>query len=104
MEMIFMLYYGFMKTITLKLNIRHWATKVSGFMSSTIAVWQSQRQASVFLHGGPGSGIVPTNGAFFDRDLPNCLLNAGAGRTPHTRPRDNTTWIWLRISSGCVSI
>ncbi len=50
---------------------------------------------AVFLHGGPGSGIVPDYRRFFDPATYRIVLfeQRGAGRsTPHANLEDNTTW------------
>jgi proline iminopeptidase len=50
---------------------------------------------AVFLHGGPGSGIVPDYRRFFDPAAYRIVLfeQRGAGRsTPHANLEDNTTW------------
>ena len=50
---------------------------------------------AVFLHGGPGSGIVPDYRRFFDPNAYRIVLfeQRGAGRsTPHANLEDNTTW------------
>lgn len=49
----------------------------------------------VFLHGGPGAGLVPDYRRFFDPDAYRIILfeQRGAGRsTPHASLDDNTTW------------
>lgn len=49
----------------------------------------------VFLHGGPGGGIVPNQRRFFDPDVYRILLfdQRGCGRsTPHACLEANTTW------------
>lgn len=49
----------------------------------------------VFLHGGPGGGLVPVARRFFDPDRHRAVLfdQRGAGRsTPHGEVRANTTW------------
>lgn len=49
----------------------------------------------VFLHGGPGAGLVPDYRRFFDPQAYRVILFAqrGAGRsTPHASLEDNTTW------------
>ncbi len=49
----------------------------------------------VFLHGGPGGGIVPIYRQFFDPDKWRVILfdQRGCGRsTPHAELAENTTW------------
>jgi proline iminopeptidase len=49
----------------------------------------------VFLHGGPGSGIVPLYRRFFDPNQWRIILfdQRGCGQsTPHAELTDNTTW------------
>jgi len=49
----------------------------------------------VFLHGGPGAGIVPDYRRFFDPEAYRVILfeQRGAGRSiPHASLDDNTTW------------
>lgn len=49
----------------------------------------------VFLHGGPGSGLIPDYRRFFDPSAYRVILfeQRGAGRsTPHASLEDNTTW------------
>jgi proline iminopeptidase len=49
----------------------------------------------VFLHGGPGGGIVPEYRQFFDPTRYRIVLfdQRGAGRsTPHASLEENTTW------------
>jgi proline iminopeptidase len=49
----------------------------------------------VFLHGGPGGGISPTQRRFFDPRKWRIVLfdQRGCGRsTPHAELRENTTW------------
>jgi len=49
----------------------------------------------VFLHGGPGAGLVPDYRRFFDPQAFRVILfeQRGAGRsTPHASLGDNTTW------------
>lgn len=49
----------------------------------------------VFLHGGPGGGIVPEYRRFFDPEAFRVVLfdQRGAGRsTPHAELEENTTW------------
>src|SRR5512141_2882129 len=52
-------------------------------------------QPAVFLHGGPGVGIIPDYRRFFDPQKYHVVLpdQRGAGRsTPHAELRENTTW------------
>jgi len=49
----------------------------------------------VFLHGGPGAGLVPDYRRFFDPEAYRVVLfeQRGAGRSiPHASLEDNTTW------------
>jgi proline iminopeptidase len=49
----------------------------------------------VFLHGGPGAGLIPDYRRFFDPDTYRIILfeQRGAGRSmPHASLADNTTW------------
>ncbi|MEL7224871.1 MAG: alpha/beta fold hydrolase, partial [Cyanobacteria bacterium J06576_12] len=49
----------------------------------------------VFLHGGPGGGIVPMYRQFFDPAKWRIILfdQRGCGKsTPHAELTDNTTW------------
>ena len=49
----------------------------------------------VFLHGGPGGGIIPDHRRFFDPAAYRIVLfdQRGAGRsTPHAALEENTTW------------
>jgi proline iminopeptidase len=49
----------------------------------------------VFLHGGPGGGIMPDHRRFFDPDAYRAVLfdQRGAGKsTPHAALEENTTW------------
>jgi proline iminopeptidase len=49
----------------------------------------------VFLHGGPGAGLVPNYRRFFDPEAYRVILfeQRGAGRSiPHASLDDNTTW------------
>jgi proline iminopeptidase len=49
----------------------------------------------VFLHGGPGGGIMPDHRRFFDPRAYRAVLydQRGAGRsTPHANLEENTTW------------
>lgn len=50
---------------------------------------------ALFLHGGPGVGILPNYRRFFDPGFYRIVLpdQRGAGRsTPHAELRENTTW------------
>ena len=50
---------------------------------------------AVFLHGGPGVGILPVYRRFFDPKVYHLVLpdQRGAGKsTPHADLRENTTW------------
>src|SRR5215475_6718719 len=52
-------------------------------------------QPAVFLHGGPGGGLVPEYRQFFDPNVYRVTLfdQRGAGKsTPHASLEDNTTW------------
>ena len=52
-------------------------------------------QPVVFLHGGPGGGLVPEYRRFFDPATYRIVLldQRGAGQsTPHANLEDNTTW------------
>ena len=54
-----------------------------------------QGKPVVFLHGGPGAGIVPDYRRFFDPNAYRIVLfdQRGSGRsTPHASLDDNTTW------------
>jgi proline iminopeptidase len=49
----------------------------------------------VFLHGGPGGGIIPTYRQYFDPSRWHVVLfdQRGCGKsTPHAELRENTTW------------
>lgn len=49
----------------------------------------------VFLHGGPGGGLIPLYRQFFDPKVYHVILfdQRGSGRsTPHADLRENTTW------------
>jgi proline iminopeptidase len=49
----------------------------------------------VFLHGGPGGGLIPMYRRFFDPEKYHVVLfdQRGAGQsTPHAELRENTTW------------
>ena len=52
-------------------------------------------QPAVFIHGGPGAGLVPEYRRFFDPAVYRVVLfeQRGCGRsTPHASLEDNTTW------------
>jgi proline iminopeptidase len=52
-------------------------------------------QPAVFLHGGPGGGLIPDYRRFFDPKTYRIALfeQRGSGRsTPHASLEDNTTW------------
>ncbi|MEJ7712063.1 MAG: prolyl aminopeptidase [Pyrinomonadaceae bacterium] len=52
-------------------------------------------QPAVFLHGGPGGGIVPLYRQFFDSQAYRIVLfdQRGSGQsTPHAGLEENTTW------------
>ncbi len=54
-----------------------------------------QGQPVVFLHGGPGGGVVPEYRQFFDPKAYRVVLfdQRGSGKsTPHASLEDNTTW------------
>ena len=58
-------------------------------------VGNPQGKPAVFLHGGPGGGIVPDYRRYFDPQLYRVLLfeQRGSGQsTPHASLEDNTTW------------
>jgi proline iminopeptidase len=58
-------------------------------------VGNPQGKPAVFLHGGPGGGIVPEYRRYFDPQLYRVVLfeQRGSGRsTPHASLEDNTTW------------
>ncbi|MCC7306457.1 MAG: prolyl aminopeptidase, partial [Acidobacteria bacterium] len=49
----------------------------------------------VFLHGGPGGGLIPMYRQFFDPKAYHVILfdQRGSGQsTPHAELRENTTW------------
>ncbi|MFM9904672.1 MAG: prolyl aminopeptidase [Pyrinomonadaceae bacterium] len=49
----------------------------------------------VFLHGGPGGGLIPMYRQYFDPSVYQVILfdQRGSGRsTPHAELRENTTW------------
>jgi proline iminopeptidase len=55
----------------------------------------SEGQPVLFLHGGPGGGVVPDYRRFFDPAHYRIVLfdQRGSGRsTPHASLEDNTTW------------
>lgn len=50
---------------------------------------------ALFLHGGPGVGILPEYRRFFDPEVYRIILpdQRGAGKsTPHAELKENTTW------------
>jgi len=52
-------------------------------------------EPAVFLHGGPGGGLIPAYRQFFDPENYRIVLfeQRGSGRsTPHACVEDNTTW------------
>ena len=52
-------------------------------------------QPAIFLHGGPGGGLVPEYRQFFDPNVYRVVLfdQRGAGQsTPHASLEENTTW------------
>jgi proline iminopeptidase len=52
-------------------------------------------QPAVFLHGGPGGGLIPEYRQFFDPKTYRVVLfdQRGSGQsTPHASLEDNTTW------------
>jgi proline iminopeptidase len=54
-----------------------------------------QGKPIVFLHGGPGAGLVPEYRRFFDPNAYRVVLfdQRGSGQsTPHANLEDNTTW------------
>lgn len=54
-----------------------------------------QGQPAVFLHGGPGGGLIPEYRQFFDPEKYRVVLfdQRGSGQsTPHANLEDNTTW------------
>lgn len=58
-------------------------------------VGNPQGKPAVFLHGGPGGGIVPEYRRYFDPQLYRVVLfeQRGSGQsTPHASLYDNTTW------------
>ena len=58
-------------------------------------VGNPQGKPVVFLHGGPGGGIVPIYRQFFDPQRWRIVLfdQRGCGKsTPHAELRENTTW------------
>jgi proline iminopeptidase len=58
-------------------------------------VGNPQGKPAVFLHGGPGGGIVPEYRRYFDPQLYRVVLfeQRGSGQsTPHASLEDNTTW------------
>lgn len=58
-------------------------------------VGNPEGKPALFLHGGPGVGILPDYRRFFDPDFYRVILpdQRGAGRsTPHAELRENNTW------------
>jgi proline iminopeptidase len=58
-------------------------------------VGNPEGKAAVFLHGGPGGGIVSDYRRYFDPERYRVVLfeQRGSGRsTPHASLEDNTTW------------
>ena len=54
-----------------------------------------QGRPAVFLHGGPGGGLIPDYRRFFDPNAYRIILfdQRGSGQsTPHASLEDNTTW------------
>ena len=54
-----------------------------------------QGQPVIFLHGGPGGGIVPVYRQYFDPEKWRIIIfdQRGCGQsTPHAELRENTTW------------
>ena len=54
-----------------------------------------QGQPVVFLHGGPGGGLIPDYRRYFDPEVYRIVLfdQRGSGEsTPHANLEDNTTW------------
>lgn len=54
-----------------------------------------QGRPAVFLHGGPGGGLIPDYRRFFDPNAYRIVLfeQRGSGQsTPHASLEDNTTW------------
>ena len=52
-------------------------------------------QPAIFLHGGPGGGLIPEYRQFFNPETYHIVLfeQRGAGRsTPHASLEENTTW------------
>ena len=50
---------------------------------------------AVFLHGGPGAGLIPNYRRFFDPETYRVILfdQRGAGKSkPHASLEENTTW------------
>ena len=55
----------------------------------------------MFLHGGPGAGLIPDYRRFFDPSAYRVILfeQRGSGRSkPHASLDDNTTWHLVRTS------
>ena len=65
-------------------------------MNSTMSNAAIQKgKPVVFLHGGPGAGLVPDYRRFFDPAAYRVILfdQRGSGKsTPHASLEDNTTW------------
>ena len=60
----------------------------------------------VFLHGGPGAGLVADYRRFFDPAAYRVVLfdQRGSGKsTPHASLEDNTTWHLVADSSNYAS-
>jgi len=58
-------------------------------------VGNPEGRPALYLHGGPGIGILPNYRRFFDPSFYRVVLldQRGAGRsTPHAEIRENTTW------------
>lgn len=54
-----------------------------------------QGQPVVYLHGGPGGGLSPLSGRFYDPEFYRIIQfdQRGSGQsTPHAELRENTTW------------
>lgn len=57
----------------------------------------------VFLHGGPGGGLIPMYRQFFDPAVYQVILfdQRGSGKsTPHAELRENTTWDLINDIEG----
>ncbi len=60
-------------------------------------------QPAIFLHGGPGAGLIPEYRQFFDPSVYRVVLfdQRGAGRsTPHASLEENTTWALVADIEG----